>query len=505
MYNGTDFLEKYGNKHFIVLTNKKDEYIPGLNSHCDGINFISSEYLAEYLYKDNKPYMFYHTVKIPNDVLICHVCNNVFNSDKLILSEAKSIKDHILWNDEIFCLKVVIRYKGSLRYVVNQTPMICLLAVSVDGDSLKYVKKQDNDICLEALKNNGLALHYVKINQTNEMCTLAVQNHPGALCYVKNQTDDLCMMAVKKAGWLLKYVKMQSEEICLAAIDNWINAYYDVQIKTSKIIRAAIEKSGHIITSIDLPSDELILLAVKTYPQILGFKKFTDHFPSLFNLYPELVKINGLCLEFIPNQTNQLCMDAITQNGFALYYVKDKNIYEQLYNIGYRQISKHYEKLFKLIDKLKNPEKRYYKYVEKNMKHDKIIKLRKQYEKLYDLIFWHLDNFDKIQKIFDYYNIEYKTKKEFDKALQYDNLENNHEHLLISIILSDIDLVYDYLVSDGKILLTQPLDIKNVDTELHEFLLELDQKPEKVKSILETFEEAEKSMNFTNYMDSNIN
>jgi len=492
MFLSRDFLETYHNKKFIVLNAQNNKYIQGLNFEEDGINFIDSDYLSDNLYDDTKPYMFYHEVSIPDDALICRVNENKFNSDKLILSEARKISEHELWSDEIFCLKVVSKYKGSLRYVRTQTWMVCYLAVALDGDSLKYVRDQDYDICLEAVKNNGMALSYVTIDQTDKICYEAVKNNPGALYYVKNQTPELCLMAVEKSGWLLKVVKNQSEEICLVAINNLVNAYYDVQVKTGVIIREAVKKSGTIIMSIDFPSSELILLAVKTFPYFLGFTKFTKQITDLPNLYPEMVKINGLCLEYIENPTHQLCLDAVAQNGFALYYVKDKSKYDKLYNVGFRQISKKYEELYKLIEILRNPRKRDHYYLEKNYTKEQLVKFRKQYNKLYEMIYFRLDGYDEIKDILKEYDMGYNDKRSFDLCMRFDELADNHNNLLISIILSDIDYVYEYMVGDFKILLTQPLNIKEVDFNLHDFLCELDQKPVVIKPYLETYENAEK-------------
>lgn len=40
---------------------------------------------------------------------------------------------------------------GSLRYIKNQTPEICLAAVQKDGWALGYVENQSPEICFAAL------------------------------------------------------------------------------------------------------------------------------------------------------------------------------------------------------------------------------------------------------------------------------------------------------------------------------------------------------------------
>ena len=62
-------------------------------------------------------------------------------------------------------LEAVKQNGYALRFVINQTPEICLEAVKNDGYSLEYVINQTQEICLEAVKQHGFALRFV-INQT---------------------------------------------------------------------------------------------------------------------------------------------------------------------------------------------------------------------------------------------------------------------------------------------------------------------------------------------------
>jgi hypothetical protein len=53
----------------------------------------------------------------------------------------------------------------ALRFVINQTPELCLEAVKSDGYSLQFVKEQTQEMCLQAVKQKGRAFRFVK-NQT---------------------------------------------------------------------------------------------------------------------------------------------------------------------------------------------------------------------------------------------------------------------------------------------------------------------------------------------------
>ena len=68
-------------------------------------------------------------------------------------------------------LKAVKQNGYALKYVIVQTPEICLESVKKNGYVLQYVFVQTSEICLEAVKQDGDALQYVSsemFDQENE-------------------------------------------------------------------------------------------------------------------------------------------------------------------------------------------------------------------------------------------------------------------------------------------------------------------------------------------------
>ncbi len=59
-------------------------------------------------------------------------------------------------------LKAVKQDGFNLRYVIDQTPEICLAAVKQNGYALQHVKEQTPAICLAAVKQIRDALRYVE-------------------------------------------------------------------------------------------------------------------------------------------------------------------------------------------------------------------------------------------------------------------------------------------------------------------------------------------------------
>lgn len=110
-----------------------------------------------------------------------------------------------------------------LKQVKEQTPELCMAAVSEDYKALSYVREQSNVICLIAVKNDGNALQFVK-DQTPQICMEAVKHSGNAIQYVKKQTPELCAEAIKQDPLALKHVKNPSKELCIEAVRSNRNA-----------------------------------------------------------------------------------------------------------------------------------------------------------------------------------------------------------------------------------------------------------------------------------------
>jgi len=66
-------------------------------------------------------------------------------------------------------------------------------------------------------------------------------------------------------------------------------------------------------------TEEMCLLAVKQNGMALQFVKNQTEQICLL-----AVKQNGMALQFVKNQTNEICLSAVQQNGMALQFVNDK-------------------------------------------------------------------------------------------------------------------------------------------------------------------------------------
>lgn len=124
-----------------------------------------------------------------------------------------------------------VAYDGEyLKDVEEQTPEICIAAVSENSFALAHVKEQTPEICIAAFKQlakewrrgnfdcAGSLLRMVK-KHTPEVCAAAMAVDLHAFRSIREQTYELCMMAVKRCGMMLNYCKykFRTPELCMTA------------------------------------------------------------------------------------------------------------------------------------------------------------------------------------------------------------------------------------------------------------------------------------------------
>ena len=111
----------------------------------------------------------------------------------------------------------------ALKYVINPTPKLCVIATKTCKHALSLVKNQTEEMCIAVVSVYGKALNYVH-NKTVAVCEAALKNDGLALKYIINQTEKMCEIAVKQNGMAIKYVRIkQTLRMCLFAV--YRNAY----------------------------------------------------------------------------------------------------------------------------------------------------------------------------------------------------------------------------------------------------------------------------------------
>jgi len=152
------------------------------------------------------------------------------------------------------------------KFLKNQTPSICLMAVDMYGPNIQYVKNPTEKIALLAIKRNCLLSIIPESVRTEKVCLEAFKNSEccASLQYVdvKNRTPELCREAVKQSGWELKYVEKQTEKMCIEAIESHAYVIEYVKNQTVNLCKIAIRKVPESIKYIRDQTDELCKLAI---------------------------------------------------------------------------------------------------------------------------------------------------------------------------------------------------------------------------------------------------
>lgn len=165
---------------------------------------------------------------------------------------------------------------NSIRFINNSPPRISMDIVRKTPLNIKYINNQTHDICITALKRNYKSLKYIN-NQTKSLCNVALRIDAKAFKYIRNQTRSQCAYALVKDYTNLRFVNKQTSVLC--------------EIAFRMDMRAI---------------------------------RFVKHDQNKEKIYLHLVKLNGLCLRYISDQTYTLCKAAVVQNGLALEYVKQQ-------------------------------------------------------------------------------------------------------------------------------------------------------------------------------------
>jgi len=191
------------------------------------------------------------------------------------------------------------KWKTTVMWLSEKMPLMDFIekhglqqAILKDRSTgLTYIRDHDPALCLYAVKQWPSALQYVgTINcpcpQTPEMCFIAVRSSPDAFQYVKNQTLEICSYVVEKDASLMSKVENRSYSFIL----EMVNA-------NSMVLKYCYSDVERLEPQ---QANEICLTAVSE---------------------------NGYALEYVAAhlQTPEICEAAVRWSGAALQYVKAIN------------------------------------------------------------------------------------------------------------------------------------------------------------------------------------
>lgn len=164
-------------------------------------------------------------------------------------------------------------------------------------------------------KKQSAALQYVE-DQTDDICVRAITQDAGAIRFVRDQTEDLCMLAVQKNGLAVRHIRSPSTNVSYHAAKQNGDALEHIKNQTHDICAAALMHGFTLGFVID-QTEELCIIAVTHFGcSLRDVKVQTEKICEL------AVKENGKALQYVKVQTEKICKYAVKQNGYALQYVK---------------------------------------------------------------------------------------------------------------------------------------------------------------------------------------
>lgn len=134
-------------------------------------------------------------------------------TEELCLIAIIEDKDKILHDDlsetEYFNRLMTKYTKGkNLKYVKDQTKLLCFQAIRQSYSAIKYIRKPTKEMYLLAIEQNGLAIQYIPDDNEwiDELCYRAVSNNYKALEFVKVQTLAIINKAITVDKRAIEYV-----------------------------------------------------------------------------------------------------------------------------------------------------------------------------------------------------------------------------------------------------------------------------------------------------------
>ena len=236
-------------------------------------------------------------------------------------------------------------YEGCKKHGKNQRPKLGKMWISCKscGDAMcdenwdwkiksgkKFSASQyytedsefDIEIDEEQLSKNGMLIKQI-CDPTEEQCRIAINNNVNAIYHIKKPSNEMYLQALKKDGLVLKIISKPTTEMIFAALRQNSLALELVKDQTKEMIFMAVKKSPFAVSMIKNPTHdlyyELMEMNLKTY-KFMDKKLITSDFINKSAIIH--VKKDGMLLEYFPKQTFELCTIAITQNPYAIQYIK---------------------------------------------------------------------------------------------------------------------------------------------------------------------------------------
>lgn len=283
-----------------------------------------------------------HKLKLGKKWISCKSCGNSNceeNWDWKIKSGTKFSASNFYTEDSEYDIEIDdehLAQNGTLiKQISDPTEEQCQIAINNNINAIYYIKKLSNKIYLYALKKDGLILKIIS-KPTTEMIFTALRQNSHALQFVKDQTKEMILMAAKKSPFSVSFIKNPTLDLYYELIEMNLKTYKFMNNKlfTSEFINKSamihVKKDGMLLEQFPEQTFELCTIAITQNPYAIQYIKLTD-LKQIEQLETLAVEKNGMVLEHVTSiSTNILEIAIKTANGASLQYI---NKSEQTYDL----------------------------------------------------------------------------------------------------------------------------------------------------------------------------
>lgn len=134
---------------------------------------------------------------------------------------------------------------------------------------------------------------------------------------IVDQTEEICLAALDQTSFNIKFVRCKTEAIIRKAIKANPHAYSYIPDRDGNDTMIALSESAAVISLIENPAREMYIRAIMTNP-IEALYYIADPDEEMLDL---ALSIDGLALQYFPNQTQDMCDRAVKLTPHAIRYV----------------------------------------------------------------------------------------------------------------------------------------------------------------------------------------
>jgi len=300
------------------IHNKTDKLISlALELDASAIKFIDSNIISEDVLQkviETQP-SFIEYIKYPS-VNICNIIFDKIEQDGILAFLVQSIKNP---PEEIKTKMINVDPRLIVKFD-SATDEELMSAIKQDIKILPSLKNPSAYVITESIKLLPEYIKYVN-NPSNEMIMIALEHNIHLIFDIKKPPYSAILYVVKKDPDYIKYVKNASEELQLIAVNHNPKLLLEMLHPSDSVTLRAIELSPELIQYIPDLSEEMQIKAVTINPMIFIFIQEPSH-----NVCLEAIKQSGEIIEYVDcsTRTQELVNTALETYNPALNYVDDQ-------------------------------------------------------------------------------------------------------------------------------------------------------------------------------------